>query len=434
LAYTNERTHEAIRANLHRAPLFNGLIEGTGPRYCPSIEDKIVRFPNKERHQLFLEPEGWETGEVYVQGANTSLPEDVQEELLRSIPALARAEIVRVGYAIEYDYVSPGQITAWLETKRVSGLFLAGQINGTSGYEEAAAQGLLAGINAALALRGQPPLILERSQAYIGVMLDDLVTREILEPYRLLTSRAEHRLLLRQDNADERLASIGYRLGLVSEELYRQTLHKYERAAREEDRLKGLWLNPSIEFNRRLSEMGVEPLSKSMTASSLLCRQEMDYRTLLGLIGEGCETGADGEQVETRIRYQAYIRKQEVQVDRARRLERLAIPNDLDYDLVTGLRNEAREKLSRFRPATVGMASRINGVTPADVAVLCIALEKRRRLGVDGNGTPGSSTGVEHHPHSHPNPLPKRDATDGLTLPLGQRECARERVHGGEGS
>lgn len=378
LVYTNERTHQIIRENLHRAPLFNGLIEGTGPRYCPSIEDKVVRFSHKGRHQLFLEPEGWETGEVYVQGANTSLPEDVQLEMLRSVPALARAEIVRVGYAIEYDYVPPSQITAWLETKLVAGLFLAGQVNGTSGYEEAAGQGLLAGINAALAVKGGPPLMLERSQAYIGVMIDDLVTREILEPYRMLTSRAEHRLLLRQDNADERLTPIGHRLGLIDDERYRRTVEKYQRVARETGRLKRVWLTPSVEFNQRLTEMGMEPLSKNMPASSLLCRREMNYGSLMGLLGDEGEEETVGEQVEIRIRYEAYIRKQEMQAERSRRLEHLSIPEDMDYGHVSGLRNEAREKLIRFRPATVGMASRIAGVTPADVAVLLVALEKMR--------------------------------------------------------
>ena len=386
LVYTNEETHRVIRANLHRAPLFSGLIQGTGPRYCPSIEDKVVRFPHKERHQLFLEPEGWETAEVYLQGANTSLPEDVQLEMVRSIPALGRAEMMRVGYAIEYDYVPPSQITAWLETKRVGGLFLAGQINGTSGYEEAAAQGLLAGINAALAAAGSPPFLLERSQAYIGVMVDDLVTREILEPYRLLTSRAEHRLLLRQDNADERLVPLGYKLGLIDEDRYRRTVEKYEKVARETERLKRVWLTPSAEFNRRLREMDMEPLSKTMTASALLCRREMTYRTLSMLV-DGCEDVEDdvGEQVEIRTRYESYIRKQAMQAERSRRLEQLAIPQGIDYGQVMGLRNEAREKLARFRPATVGMASRIGGVTPADVAVLLVALEKMRRSGGEGS-------------------------------------------------
>ncbi|MHB8990052.1 MAG: tRNA uridine-5-carboxymethylaminomethyl(34) synthesis enzyme MnmG [Chloroflexota bacterium] len=379
LVHTTQETHQAIQANLHRAPLFNGLIEGTGPRYCPSIEDKIVRFPHKERHPLFLEPEGWETGEVYVQGANTSLPEDVQIEMLRSIPALAHAEIMRVGYAIEYDYLPPSQITAWLETKRVAGLFLAGQINGTSGYEEAAGQGIVAGINAALAVSGEPPFLLDRSHAYVGVMVDDLVTRELLEPYRLLTSRAEHRLLLRQDNADERLTPIGYRLGLVDEERYLRTLEKYERVKRETQRLGRTWLMPSLEFNRQLEGLGIEPLSKNMAASALLCRPEMDYGLLCQVTWAEAEVDGVAEQVEIRVRYEAYIRKQEAQVERSAKLEHVAIPEAMDYREVAGLRREAEEKLARYRPATLGMASRISGVTPADVVVLLVAVEKRRR-------------------------------------------------------
>lgn len=378
LVYTNERTHAAIRANLDRAPLFNGTIEGVGPRYCPSIEDKVVRFAHKDRHQFFLEPEGWETSEVYVQGANTSLPEDVQVEMLRSIPALANAELMRVGYAIEYDSLPPHQITAWLETKLVAGMFMAGQINGTSGYEEAAGQGILAGVNAALASRGDEPLVLDRASSYLGVMVDDLVTSDLSEPYRLFTSRAEHRLLLRQDNADERLTSIGYRLGLIGEERYRKTVEKYDRVQRETERLSRTWLSPSNEFNQRLTNMGLEPLSKSMPASALLCRPGVSYSIVASLLGPNLE-GDVGEEVEVRIRYDAYIRKQAAGVERSRKLDQMTIPESLDFALVAGLRNEAREKLSRFRPMTVGMASRIGGVTPADVAVLVVALEKARR-------------------------------------------------------
>ena len=387
LVYTNEETHGLIRANIHRAPLFNGTIEGTGPRYCPSIEDKIVRFPQKERQQLFLEPEGWETAEVYVQGANTSLPEDVQIDMLRTIPALASAEMMRVGYAIEYDYVPPSQITAWLETKPVAGLFLAGQINGTSGYEEAAGQGLYAGINAALAVGGQAPFLLGRSQAYIGVMVDDLVTREILEPYRLLTSRAEHRLLLRQDNADQRLTPLGYRLGLIGEDRYQKTVERYERIARETERLKNSWLVPSLEFNERLAKVGVEPLSKPMPASALLCRPDLDYLAVRDALGGDDGEGEIGEQVVIGLRYEAYIRKQEAAAERSRKLERLSVPEELDFQAIPGLRNEAREKLARFRPATLGMASRISGVTPADVAVLLVAIERRRRERISSSPT-----------------------------------------------
>jgi len=396
LVHTTEGTHRAVLANLHRAPLFNGTIQGTGPRYCPSLEDKIVRFPNKERHQLFLEPEGWETGEVYVQGANTSLPEDVQVEMLRAIPALERAELTRVGYAIEYDYLPPSQTTAWLETKLVAGLFVAGQINGTSGYEEAAGQGILAGINAALASSGRPPFLLDRSIAYIGVMVDDLVTSEIDEPYRLFTSRAEHRLLLRQDNADERLTPLGYQLGLVDEARYRRTLEKYERVRREAERLGRMWVVPSTRFNGDLERLGIEPLSKPMQAAALLCRPGVGYELVRDALGgEGEHDPAVVEQVEIRLRYHAYIRKQEAQVERMARLEHLAIPDGMDYHSLSGLRREAREKLSRYRPATVGMASRISGVTPADIAVLLVAMERlRRNGGVVGPHTGTSASGA----------------------------------------
>lgn len=388
LVYTNEVTHSTIRANLDRAPLFNGTIEGVGPRYCPSIEDKVVRFAHKDRHQFFLEPEGWGTSEVYVQGANTSLPEDVQIEMLRSIPALAHAELMRVGYAIEYDCVPPHQITAWLETKLVAGMFLAGQINGTSGYEEAAGQGILAGINAALASRGEEPLVLDRSVAYLGVMVDDLVTSDLSEPYRLFTSRAEHRLLLRQDNADERLTGIGHRLGLVDEARFQKTVDKYDRVHREIERLRRTWLFPSNDVNGRLVDMGLEPLSKAMPAAAFLCRPEAGYETVAALTGSNASVDV-GEEIETRIRYDAYIKKQAVAVEHSRRLDHMPIPDGLDFASVAGLRNEAREKLARFRPATVGMASRISGVTPADVAVLLVALEKARRSR-EGSLIPGS--------------------------------------------
>jgi tRNA uridine 5-carboxymethylaminomethyl modification enzyme len=364
LVYTNPKTHDVIRCNIHRAPLFTGLIHGVGPRYCPSIEDKIVRFADKQRHGLFLEPEGWETNEVYVQGANTSLPEDVQLDMLRSIPALKKVEMVRVGYAIEYDFVPPSQTSASLESKIVPGLFLAGQINGTSGYEEAAGQGLIAGINAALKVKGKPPLILRRDQAYIGVMLDDLVTRELTEPYRLLTSRAEYRLLLRQDNADLRLTPIGYELGLVSKQRYEAVEAK--RQAIEEE----LW---------RLSKTNLS-LDKKVSSSLLefLRRPEVSYKTLTNLGLGNPKLSPDGvEQVELEAKYQGYISKQRTEVQRMHRLEERHIPQDFPYEDIAGFRTEARQKLTKFRPATLGQASRIDGVTPADIAILMVHLERK---------------------------------------------------------
>lgn len=377
LVHTNEATHSIIRDNLHRAPLFTGLIEGVGPRYCPSIEDKVVRFAHKDSHGLFLEPEGWNTNEVYVQGANTSLPEDVQLAMLRSIPALARVEMVRVGYAVEYDCVASHQIDATLETKLVEGLFLAGQINGTSGYEEAAGQGLIAGINAALKVLGRDPLVLRRDESYIGVMIDDLVTSDIIEPYRLFTSRAEYRLLLRQDNADLRLTPVGYRLGLVDRERYEWVERKREAVSNTLERLRAIRISATSEASMSLERVGVAAPARPVSAVELLRRPEVTYRVIGPLAGEVDDEVA--EQVELEVKYESYIQKQSAEVERLRKLEDRRIPADFDYAAVGGLRNEARQKLQQFRPMTLGQASRVYGVTPADVALVLVHLESARR-------------------------------------------------------
>jgi len=366
LVYTNARTHEIIRANLHRAPLFSGVIKGVGPRYCPSIEDKIVRFAGKDAHPFFLEPEGWETTEVYVQGANTSLPEDVQLAMLRSIPALARAEIVRVGYAIEYDYVPTSQTGATLESRVVPGLFLAGQVNGTTGYEEAAGQGLVAGINAAGKVKGRPPLILRRDQAYLGVMIDDLVTRDHSEPYRLFTSRAEYRLLLRQDNADLRLTPVGYAIGLIDRERHEAVEAKRQSIEAELKRLQTCHFTPPGEDH-------------STSEETYLRRPGVSYQSMLSL-GRGVRLDPQvAAQVEIEVKYQGYIDQQLADVERIRKLEQWHIPATIDYSQLGGLRYEASQKLARFRPTSVGQASRVDGVTPADIAILLVHLERARR-------------------------------------------------------
>ncbi len=378
LVHTGAEFHAIVRDNLDRAPLFSGVIEGVGPRYCPSIEDKIVRFADKDSHGMFLEPEGWSTAEMYVQGCNTSLPEDVQWAMLRSIPALRRVELMRVGYAIEYDAVATGEIGADLAARRRPGLFLAGQINGTTGYEEAAAQGLMAGVNAARFVQGRPPLVLRRDEAYIGVLIDDLVTKEIREPYRMFTSRAEHRLLLRGDNADLRLTPLAGELGLV--EPARAAAVEQKRAATDAllAELRGRRVFPSFATNARLAEAGVPPLSGEASAEELLRRPELRYAQIRAALDLPEAPEFVVEQVEIEAKYGGYIAKQQREVERVRRMELRLLPPDLDYLSVRGLRNEARQVLARFRPATLGQAARLAGINPADVAVLVIALERGR--------------------------------------------------------
>ncbi len=379
LISTNEKTHQIIRSNIHRAPLFNGSIEGTGPRYCPSIEDKIMKFADKPSHPLFLEPEGWETSEVYLQGANTSLPEDVQLEMIRSIPALENAEIIRMGYAIEYDYVPPNQILSTLETKLIPGIFLAGQINGTTGYEEAAGQGLVAGINAALKVQGKPPLIIRRDQGYIGVMIDDLVTKKLTEPYRLFTSRAEYRLLLRQSNADLRLTPLGHEVGLIGKDRYESVETKRRLIPVEVERLSKTVL-VAEKISDDMHKHDFPPLGRNTTALEFLRRPEASYETLLALGFGNPQLNLDAaEQVEIETKYRGYIEKQEIAVQRMQKLENKRIPDWFEYDEITSLRYEACFKLKKFRPQTLGQASRIDGVTPADMALIMIYLERARR-------------------------------------------------------
>ncbi len=376
--YTTEETLRLVRDNLHRSPIAPGAIEAAGPRYCPSFEEKVVRFAHKERHQLFLEPEGWHTGEVYVQGFFTALPEEIQQAMLHSIPALRTAEIMRPGYAIEYDSVPCQEVSTTLETKRIEGLFHAGQINGTSGYEEAAAQGLIAGLNATRKVQGRPPVILHRDQAYIGVLIDDLVTKEIVEPYRIMTSRAEYRLLLRQDNADLRLAEIGYSAGLLSREQYQPVETKRRAVQFELERLRDTWLRPSDDgIKVRLAEHGWPSLEDGVNALQFLRRPEVDYALVSALVPPPQPLSPDiAEQVQIEAKYAGYIEKQQVEVARFRRLEDRHIPPDLDYAALVGLRSEARDKLAYVRPATVGQASRLAGVNPADISVLLVHLKR----------------------------------------------------------
>ena len=379
LTYTNEKTHEIIRENLDRSPLYSGMIEGTGPRYCPSIEDKVVRFADKSRHQVFIEPEGLNTNEMYVGGMSSSLPEDVQYDMYRSVPGLEHAKIVRNAYAIEYDCINPRQLMPTLEFKNIKNLFSGGQFNGSSGYEEAAAQGLIAGINAALKVKGEELLVLDRSEAYIGVLIDDLVTKENHEPYRMMTSRAEYRLLLRQDNADLRLREKGYRVGLISEEQYQDILEK-ERLIKEEiERVEHVNVGASKPVQELLEQYGSTPLTSGFTLGELIRRPELNYEVLAPIDKNRPELRYDiREQVNINIKYDGYITRQLKQVEQFKKLESKKIPEDMDYDQVKSLRIEAVQKLKLYRPVSIGQASRIAGVSPADVSVLLVYLESHR--------------------------------------------------------
>lgn len=384
LTYTNDKTHEIIQDNKMRTPLFSGVIDGVGPRYCPSIEDKVVRFPDKGRHQIFLEPEGELTGEYYISGLSTSMPEDVQYEILSTIPGLENAEIMRAGYAIEYDCINPNDLKLNLETKKVDGLFSAGQINGTSGYEEAAGQGLIAGINAALSFKGKDPLILDRAEAYIGVLIDELVTKGTEEPYRMMTSRAEYRLLLRQDNADLRLKEKGYELGLISEERYQKFLDKKNDIERTLEFLRNYQVTPTPENKEKLQSLDSGALSKPVKLAKILKRPEIDYDDLKFFAPELPEVSQEvKDQVSIQTKYKGYIDRQMSQVEQFKKMEDNLIPEDIDYSELENMRLEAREKLKKIKPRSLGQASRISGVSPADISVLMIYLEQQERENKD---------------------------------------------------
>lgn len=376
LTYTNAATHEIIRNNLHRSPLYAGKIEGTGPRYCPSIEDKVVRFSDKPRHQAFVEPIGLDTDEMYIQGLSSSLPEEVQIAFYRTIPGLENAEFTRSAYAIEYDCINPSNLKLSLEYKGIEGLFMAGQTNGTSGYEEAACQGLIAGINASQKIKGKEPVILDRSQGYIGVLIDDIVTKGTNEPYRMMTSRAEYRLLLRQDNADLRLTEIGHNVGLISDERYQKFLNKKENIEKEIKRLKELTVKPTQKVNELLEKYGTTPLTTGTKMAELLKRTELDYDKLAEIDEERPELSLqEKEEVEIQIKYEGYIKMQEAQVEKFKKLETKLLPEDMNYEEIKGLSLEARQKLNKFKPHSIGQASRISGVSPADISVLLIYLQ-----------------------------------------------------------
>lgn len=378
LTYTNEKTHEIIRANLDRSPLYSGMIEGTGPRYCPSIEDKVVRFADKKRHQVFIEPEGLYTNEMYIGGMSSSLPEDVQYEMYHSVPGLENARIVKNAYAIEYDCINPRQLYPTLEFKKIKGLFSGGQFNGSSGYEEAAVQGLIAGINAAMEVKGREQLILDRSEAYIGVLIDDLVTKENHEPYRMMTSRAEYRLLLRQDNADLRLRKKGWEVGLIDDETYHKLQEKERRIQEEIERVEHATVGGSAEVQSLLESLNSTLLKSGTTIAELIRRPELNYKVLAPIDKERPELPEDVcEQVEINIKYDGYIRRQMKQVEQFKKLEQKKLPEDIDYEDVGSLRIEARQKLEAYRPVSIGQASRISGVSPADISVLLVYLESR---------------------------------------------------------
>ena len=379
LTYTNERTHEIIRNNIHRSPLFSGSIKGTGPRYCPSIEDKVVKFPDKERHQLFLEPEGLNTNEIYVQGMSSSLPEEVQVALYRTVPGLENARFMRTAYAIEYDCINPLQMKSSLEIKHIPGIFTAGQINGTSGYEEAAAQGIIAGINAALYVLGKAPVVLGRDEAYTGVLIDDLVTKGTNEPYRMMTSRAEYRLLLRQDNADERLTQIGRDAGLVTDERYDVFMKKKEAVLNELNRAQSTFVKPTSALNEYLVKKGQPKAERSLSVAELLRRPGVEYSDLQEFFDAGLTDEEHIKSLQTQIKYEGYIKKQKAAVEKFRAMENKRLPEDINYGDISGLRLEAKAKLEQVRPDNIGRAARISGVSPADISVLLVYLEKIRR-------------------------------------------------------
>ena len=380
LTYTNKKTHEIIKKNLHRSPLYAGVIEGTGPRYCPSIEDKVVRFADKERHQVFVEPIGIDTDEMYIQGMSSSLPEDVQIAMYRTLPGLENCEFTRPAYAIEYDCIDPADLRLSLEYKKIEGLFFAGQTNGTSGYEEAACQGLIAGINATQKIKGKEPLILDRTEAYIGVLIDDIVTKGTNEPYRMMTSRAEYRLLLRQDNADLRLTEIGYEIGLISEERYNKFLKKKNEIEKEKIRLQETVVKPTKEVNEFLRKQGTAELTTGSKLSELLKRAEITYASLEAIDKDRPVLKEQvKEEVEIQVKYDGYIKMQENQVEKFKKMEKKILPDDLDYEEIKGISLEARQKLNKHKPHSIGQASRISGVSPADISVLLVFLQTRKK-------------------------------------------------------